>query len=1218
MTSPSMQPTGSWVLTGLEAAARAERSICGRAIAADPAVAEGLAMAGGRAASLSDAPRAEATRDLHASCVHHVGSDDLHASSGFQLAAGTVQEVVDQCLIAHRISQRLGSSGICSMHLSVADGLGLVQLPADDVIASVLSAQPVNGGSNDPGAMLAIAREAFDRVSEATGRSAALVERVGDAGAATVIVGSGSRGVWARKVAAALTTAGHPTAALTVRLVHPFPAEELRKAVGAAKTVLVADGEGLTELSSALEGIEVVRIADITALAGRYPAEAVEAAGAGLRDEELPARILVAPAGPWADATLRTAMQTMSARGDVRFGTTEHDAVAALRWSFEGVQQDVLIASGPEVLRPDVLGQLQPGTAVAVLHGGSSDQEFVDALNDGQRDLLKALGCSVFWMRTDLGTDAIGAALPALLGKGSADGLNAVSADALAAATIREVQFQEPEFRLRRLAVEDTDVHDAWAKHIRSFHWRGLAPVATGPAPGMPLQPTAFHAIAELPSPYPMVVEAGGPLLEVIEAAAEGRGRILTDNLHRLVAAIEGALSSETNSSSLGAAYGAGSKSLIAELDLPEPDASEFSADLVALAESLNLFSSLIGIGHDTSLQLHVQLATRARKEHRERFSTDLRALAERIRDALLVETAGAGKNASQLTDAMSGPSSMFDTGALAALHTGMPGSVALPADARARLEAAVGAIETWLGSTPTDVVCIHAPGVSVPLPASACRVHADPLAAAIGFYDGLARETANLHRAVRSALLDLERHYDTTVHDDALAELSWEGFTASELAIVPAVLAVCSSHQLGPRGLGSMSMLVRSGRPVQAHITVETGRDADRDLPGMHDDIAGLAVAHREAVVVQTSLARPAHLAAGLDRMVNALRPSVAVVNVPASSPRSLRMLRAEASLWGRAAACFTFDPDSGESWSERLDLDGTPDPEQAWPTSAVFWDEDGEEQGADIPATWADRAALEPAYRDHFLVIPPAAWDDNQVPLARYLETFDAEASAPCFPYITVTDADDCLQRAVVTRAMAMVARDHQRAWRTLQELGGFDNRYVEEAASVARAEALAELDERVGQVEATHAVELDQVRSDTARESMERLAAVLMNVDSLPAAPSARPAAAPAAEVADAPVADVEEAPAVVEEEDDDMSFDEPYIDTPMCTTCDECTNLNGMMFKYNPDKQAYIADLGAGTFLELVRAAEACPARCIHTGKPPAGESDDLVARAAEFK
>ena len=61
-------------------------------------------------------------------------------------------------------------------------------------------------------------------------------------------------------------------------------------------------------------------------------------------------------------------------------------------------------------------------------------------------------------------------------------------------------------------------------------------------------------------------------------------------------------------------------------------------------------------------------------------------------------------------------------------------------------------------------------------------------------------------------------------------------------------------------------------------------------------------------------------------------------------------------------------------------------------------------------------------------------------------------------------------------------------------------------------------------------------------------------------------------------------------------------EAYIETARCTSCNECTNLNNRMFAYNADKQAYIKDAKAGSFAELVQAAEKCPAGIIHPGTP----------------
>ena len=80
-------------------------------------------------------------------------------------------------------------------------------------------------------------------------------------------------------------------------------------------------------------------------------------------------------------------------------------------------------------------------------------------------------------------------------------------------------------------------------------------------------------------------------------------------------------------------------------------------------------------------------------------------------------------------------------------------------------------------------------------------------------------------------------------------------------------------------------------------------------------------------------------------------------------------------------------------------------------------------------------------------------------------------------------------------------------------------------------------------------------------------------------------------------------------------------EAYIESERCTTCDECTNLNKRMFAYNDQKQAYVKDAKAGTFKELVTAAERCPAQIIHPGAPLNPKEKDLakwVKRAEKFQ
>ena len=68
---------------------------------------------------------------------------------------------------------------------------------------------------------------------------------------------------------------------------------------------------------------------------------------------------------------------------------------------------------------------------------------------------------------------------------------------------------------------------------------------------------------------------------------------------------------------------------------------------------------------------------------------------------------------------------------------------------------------------------------------------------------------------------------------------------------------------------------------------------------------------------------------------------------------------------------------------------------------------------------------------------------------------------------------------------------------------------------------------------------------------------------------------------------------------------------------CPSCNECQLINPQMFVYNDNKQAFIKDPDAGTFRQLVEAAETCQVAIIHPGKPRNPNEpglDELIKRA----
>jgi ferredoxin len=1290
------------IASGLEAVARVENIICPEAVTREPAVAEGLALAGIRAASLAEGQVTEAAGAFsapEASCVHHVNGTSGQCQAGvFELAASSVQQAVDQSLAAHLLSRRLGRPGLCSLPSPLTRDLGPVQLPGPGLVAGVLAAAT---GAREPDAgperVMELAGEALRAVAEHTQRSADLVECQGDSGAELVLLGSGGGAVAAREAAAAVSEAGVPAASVWVNLVRPFPESRVRDALAQARNVFVvedpAQGDALLARVRAAVGdsVQVESLpaagpeALLEALAERMPQAKLDSRRATALAEQPTGRLVVTPAGPWAERTLREVAGALTQLGSLRVArrTSVERGAALLGWDGEAIPGgscDLLLASHPVLLDPEsALAELRSGAAVVVLSTAESSQDLANALSPEARSALRERELRVHWLPAprldegEPGDEADGAASLALAGAcvvtlhPGAEGTEALDLVAArleavgraeAAQWLREgarrVRALDPadldpsrhivdlDFRpaskLPRMPepVDDAEARGRWAEPIRRFHRTGKA----GPslAPGPFAWPAALGSLRETlrdSSPHPFVLMSSEDLEQPVSARglrgllAEGieqlqadgsAARTLSDNRERLASLMARQLAQGAPAADLTNLLARAGERLVTDLDLPDAEREAVVGDLDKLGAALPSGATVLDVRDDTPLRLYlaVQKATQA-PLHR-RFMEELERLVERLRDLLEIDhmASGSGRTPEALAVTLSDSGVEMDMEAMSRILSKTRGSEGLAPERRQHIEEVLAVIAGHLERRDEipGVICLRPPEWDLSLPEQETWEHPDPLAAAIGVFDGVARRLAPLFRAVRIARLEVAGEYEPARHDRVLAGLSWEGFSADELAVVPAVVVITTGSRVRQRDGGSLSELLCSSRPVQVVIQDQlAAADEAADVSRFHMDLGYLVMAHREAFAVGSSLARPDRMVEGLVRLARARRPAVALVQLPARELDSWHELRIEAALQGRVCPDFRYDPDAGSSWAERFDLEGNPQPECAWPIYPVTYLEEGAEQTLEVALTFADTMALEPAYQGQLWVVPPAGWDDTQIPLAEYLERIDPEGRERWIPYLWIVDAEGVLQRAVVTRELAMVCRDRLRGWRVLQELGGYANAFAERAAAEARQEVLAESESQRAELEQSHAEELERVGSEAARESMERLAAVLLSPDGIvSAAPMSAPAAAPA--VVAEEIAEVEE----VAEEEEVLAFDEPFVDSALCTTCNECTQINGRLFQYNADKQATLADVSAGSFAELVKAAELCPARCIHPGKPRADDSTatpELIERAAPF-
>ncbi|OGK79751.1 MAG: hypothetical protein A2X52_01760, partial [Candidatus Rokubacteria bacterium GWC2_70_16] len=527
-----------------------------------------------------------------------------------------------------------------------------------------------------------------------------------------------------------------------------------------------------------------------------------------------------------------------------------------------------------------------------------------------------------------------------------------------------------------------------------------------------------------------------------------------------------------------------------------------------------------------------------------------------------------------------------------------------------------------------------------------------DAPSVAIGIFEGHMRKMADGFRAVRRAELELAGEYDPATHEAELAKLDWRSFSDEEFGLCPPIFAVGGDGALLDIGFQNLSRLLASGKPVRVvmldtQVYSNTGGQActsgflgqisdmaefgpgQRGKEETRKELTLLAMAHRNVFVLQSSQASPSHLLAGVLRGLQSRYPSVFSLHCPCPPEHGVGDEQAphaaKLALESRAVPLLVYDPAAGPRLADRLNLDGNPSPEEPWPTYDLkYVDEGGAEQVMELPVTVADWAATETRFRKHFSRIVAGAGEEELVPLHEHLALAKDDRAGKT-PFIYTLEAGRKLGRLAVSDEIVRLAEDRRELWILLRDMAGL------KAPETVAAEV--DFEQRVATLRAEYEAKLADLKARYPWVIARRLAEdllgagnggtpigeLLAKIDALPAVPRPRGAggavAAPAGATA---VASPAAAPAAVEV-GEPLTM-EPYIDAALCTACNECTNLNKRLFAYNAKKQAYIKDPRAGTFKEIVQAAEKCPVKIIHPGTPLNPAEKDLakwIKRAQPF-
>ncbi len=476
----------------------------------------------------------------------------------------------------------------------------------------------------------------------------------------------------------------------------------------------------------------------------------------------------------------------------------------------------------------------------------------------------------------------------------------------------------------------------------------------------------------------------------------------------------------------------------------------------------------------------------------------------------------------------------------------------------------------------------------------------------AMGLFEGHMSKMAEGFKTVRMAEMELAGKYNEAEHKEFFTYFNWEDFSDDEFHLSPPVVSVGGDGAMYDIGFQNLSRMMMSGIPIKVMI-VDTqvysntgGQACTSGFVSQISDMAPfsnkwkgkkeirkemsiIAAAHRTSYVLQSSFSHINHLLEGYIEGLNSRRP--AIFNVYAVCPPEHGIAddsadrQSKLAVESRAYPLFRYDPDKGTTFEDCISLEGNPSIAKDWPRYSLdYVDASGKPAKLDVPLTFVDFAITEGRFRKHFKNIPEAKWSDSMVQVDEFID-MDADEKENAIPFVWTVNHKKQLIRSMVSKELALSALERRDFWQQLKSLSGFD-----------------------------HKLDKETLISQTRQEMAQNLTQSLLSMSGGGAiAPNTNmstgllsPASAGSAASAD---------------------YEPVWVDSPECTACDDCIDINPDIFTYNDQKLVVIANPQAGTFKEIVKAAEQCTAECIHPGTPLNMNEEGvekLIKRAEKFQ
>lgn len=338
----------------------------------------------------------------------------------------------------------------------------------------------------------------------------------------------------------------------------------------------------------------------------------------------------------------------------------------------------------------------------------------------------------------------------------------------------------------------------------------------------------------------------------------------------------------------------------------------------------------------------------------------------------------------------------------------------------------------------------------------------AQPLAK--GIFEGISAQTVSDVRALRLARLELDDAYVPEKHDPQLRYLQWNQFTKQELGYMPTVMTIGGDGATYDIGFGALSRILASDTPLkvlvlntgaysntggQASTSSFIGQDSDlarvgAASSGKHEsrkELGLIASFHSNVFVCSTSTALQNHfLKNTMEFLTYTDSPAVLDVYTPCQGEHGIAddisARQSRLAVESRMNPVFVHDPRRGKTLHEWFSLDGNPDLDKTWTTTALeYLDDDGKLQLKTMALTPAHFALGEIRFKKQFRKLADAP---NLVPIEDFIDLTEAQREGKV-AFIYSVDSKKKLVKLGFTNSIVALVEERRKYWNLLQYLAG-----------------------------------------------------------------------------------------------------------------------------------------------------------------------------------